>query len=104
MSRLNIRNFRRISALVLLSLALAFADSAGTASSKIGMLVFDGFLISNVTAPIKAFGATTTKADLSPYLQSDLDKVALRLNQRPRRRLNFRSPAEAFHEDVALTG
>jgi IS30 family transposase len=44
------------------------------------------------------------KTDLSPYSQSDLNKVALRLNQRPRKTLNFRSPAEAFNEDVALTG
>ncbi len=44
------------------------------------------------------------KTDLSPYSQSDLNKVALRLNQRPRKTLNFRSPAEAFNDDVALTG
>ncbi len=44
------------------------------------------------------------KTDLSPYSQSDLNKVALRLNQRPRKTLNFHSPAEAFNDDVALTG
>jgi IS30 family transposase len=33
------------------------------------------------------------KTDLSGYSQSDLDKVALRLNQRPRKTLGFETPA-----------
>lgn len=43
------------------------------------------------------------KTDLSPFTQADLNKIALRLNQRPRKTLNFVSPAEAFAECVALT-
>ena len=44
------------------------------------------------------------KTDLSPYSQADLNRVALQLNQRPRKTLGFASPAERFHECVALTG
>ncbi len=44
------------------------------------------------------------KTDLSPFSQSDLNKVALQLNQRPRKTLGFASPAERFSECVALTG
>ena len=43
------------------------------------------------------------KTDLSPFSQTDLNRIALRLNQRPRKTLNFVSPAEAFAECVALT-
>lgn len=35
--------------------------------------------------------------------QQDLDAVALRLNQRPRKALGFRTPAEVFEEYVATT-
>ena len=34
------------------------------------------------------------KADLSCYSQSDLDEIALRLNQRPRKTLGFETPAD----------
>lgn len=44
------------------------------------------------------------KTDLSPYSQADLNKIALQLNQRPRKTLGFVSPAERFNECVALTG
>lgn len=37
------------------------------ASSKIGILVFDGFLTSDVTAPIEVFGAATKKSWFSSY-------------------------------------
>ncbi len=43
------------------------------------------------------------KTNLSPFSQADLNRVALQLNQRPRKMLNFASPAECFHECVALT-
>jgi len=36
--------------------------------------------------------------DLSGHSQSDLDTIALRLNQRPRKTLAYRSPAESFQE------
>lgn len=41
--------------------------------------------------------------DLSDWSQADLNRIALRLNQRPRKTLNFRCPAEALNESVALT-
>ena len=44
------------------------------------------------------------KTDLSPFTQADLNRVAPQLNQRPRKILNFASPAERFNECVALTG
>jgi IS30 family transposase len=43
------------------------------------------------------------KTDLSDYTQSDLDKVALRLNQRPRKTLGFQTPASKLQESVAAT-
>jgi IS30 family transposase len=42
--------------------------------------------------------------DLSDRSQADLNRIALRLNQRPRKTLDFRSPAEILNESVALTG
>jgi len=42
--------------------------------------------------------------DLSPCSQADLNRTARQLNQRPRKTLAFRSPAEVFNESVALTG
>jgi len=41
--------------------------------------------------------------DLSGFTQPELDKVALRLNQRPRKTLGFKTPAEVFRANVALT-
>jgi IS30 family transposase len=40
---------------------------------------------------------------LSGYSQSDLDKVALRLNQRPRKTLGFETPACRRQASVAST-
>jgi len=42
--------------------------------------------------------------DLSACSQADLNRTARQLNQRPRKTLAFRSPAEVFNESVALTG
>jgi len=43
------------------------------------------------------------KADLSCYAQSDLDQIALRLNQRPRKTLGFQTPADKLQASVAST-
>jgi IS30 family transposase len=44
------------------------------------------------------------RTDLSVYAQSDLDKIALRLNQRPRKTLGFETPASRLRASVASTG
>src|SRR5271168_4249998 len=41
--------------------------------------------------------------NLTDYSQSDLNKVALRLNQRPRQTLGFQTPASKLQESVAST-
>jgi IS30 family transposase len=43
------------------------------------------------------------KIDLSSYSQADLDSVALRLNQRPRKTLGFETPASKLQDSVAPT-
>ena len=43
------------------------------------------------------------KTDLSIYSQHELDQVAIQLNQRPRKTLNFLSPADKLNEIVAMT-
>src|SRR5271170_1663386 len=43
------------------------------------------------------------KTDLSLHTQSDLDKIALRLNQRPRKTLGFETPASKLQASVAST-
>jgi IS30 family transposase len=42
--------------------------------------------------------------DLSGYSQAKLTAVARRLNERPRKTLNFETPAERFYQSVASTG
>ena len=44
------------------------------------------------------------KTDLSGYSQADLDNVAQRLNQRPRKTLGFETPASKLQASVASTG
>jgi IS30 family transposase len=44
------------------------------------------------------------RTDLSDYTQSELDKIALRLNQRPRKTLGLEIPASKLHASVAPTG
>ncbi len=43
------------------------------------------------------------RSDLGEHSQAELNKIALRLNQRPRKTLNFRCPADKLSESVALT-
>ena len=42
--------------------------------------------------------------DLKPHTQAQLNKVAMRLNERPRKTLEYETPAERFNACVALTG
>ena len=58
---------KRLSVKLLFGIVLLITGSANAASSKIGVLVFDGFLTSDVTAPIEVFGAATKKAWFSSY-------------------------------------
>jgi IS30 family transposase len=43
------------------------------------------------------------KTDLSLHTQAALDEIALRLNQRPRKTLEFQTPASKLQESVAST-
>jgi IS30 family transposase len=43
------------------------------------------------------------KTDLAGYSQPDLNKVAVRLNQRPRQTLSFQTPARKLQASVAST-
>jgi len=42
--------------------------------------------------------------DLSAYSQAKLNTVARKLNERPRKTLNYETPAERFNQSVASTG
>lgn len=42
--------------------------------------------------------------DLSTSTQQDLDQVAMRLNERPRKTLGYKTPADVLSTTVALTG
>ena len=41
--------------------------------------------------------------DLSGYLQAQLDQLSLRLNQRPKKTLGFKTPASKLHPSVSST-
>jgi len=51
----------------LLTFLLFVVSGANAASSQIGILVFDRFLTSDVTAPIEVFGAATNQSWFSAY-------------------------------------
>ena len=42
--------------------------------------------------------------DISNYSQSQLNAIARKLNERPRKTLNYETPAERFSQLVASTG
>ena len=44
------------------------------------------------------------RTDLSVYSQHDLDLIALKLNRRPRKTLDYSTPAATLAKTVALTG
>ena len=59
---------RRLAVLVaVMVLAGGLAMPARAATSTIGILVYDGFLTSDVTAPVEVFGAASKKAWFSSY-------------------------------------
>jgi len=58
---------RLATALTVLGLLAARAPVSASPSKSIGILVFDGFLTSDVTAPIEVFGAATKRSWFSSY-------------------------------------
>jgi len=61
------KSIKKLKTVMLLSLMLFFSNTVSAVTSKIGILVFDGFLTSDVTAPIEVFGAATKKSWFSSY-------------------------------------
>jgi IS30 family transposase len=53
--------------------------------------------------PKRCLLAIPKRTDLSGYRQSELDKIPLRLNQRPRKTLGFQTPASKLRASVAPT-
>ena len=56
-------SIKRIMLLTIFSFVFSVNTAGAASSSKIGILVFDDFLTSDVTAPIEVFGAATKKRD-----------------------------------------
>lgn len=56
-----------IKQLVVIAICFLGTVHAQAATSKIGIIVFDGFLTSDVTAPIEVFGAATSTEWFSDY-------------------------------------
>ena len=53
--------------LIVMIVIMLWAHLTAAADSKIGILVFDGFLTSDVTAPMEVFGAASKKSWFSSY-------------------------------------
>ena len=60
-------NAQKIIYLITLLTAIVFSQVASAKQSLIGILVFDGFLTSDVTAPVEVFGAATKTSWFSSY-------------------------------------
>ncbi|MBV1913962.1 MAG: DJ-1/PfpI family protein [Pseudomonadales bacterium] len=60
-------NAQKIIALITLLTTIVFSQVASAKQSLIGILVFDGFLTSDVTAPVEVFGAATKTSWFSSY-------------------------------------
>ena len=60
-------NFIKRFLIVTFCLIALLSTSVNAATSKIGILVFEGFLTSDVTAPIEVFGAASKKSWFSSY-------------------------------------
>ena len=58
---------RLVAVLAAACFILNLASPAGAVTKTIGILVYDGFLTSDVTAPVEVFGAATKKAGFSSY-------------------------------------
>lgn len=65
--RNNMSQNKQVLLVVVVGLILVICNPVYAKSSKIGILVFDGFLTSDVTAPIEVFGAATKKSWFSSY-------------------------------------
>jgi hypothetical protein len=62
------------------------------------------YIAADLSSPTLSPCSRAADHTLSGYSQADLDKVALRLNQRPRKTLGFETPASKLQASVASTG